>query len=89
MNVHANTLVTADYLDNYAEPSKILPFIPASQASLTINGKTITRRHAKQLRQAASSPRRTCNQAAHGQALTTPGNRILHPSFGCRLLVPQ
>jgi hypothetical protein len=41
MNVHADTLAT-DYLDNCAEPSKIAPFIPAAQASLTINSKTIT-----------------------------------------------
>jgi hypothetical protein len=55
MNVHADHLVT-DYLDNYAEPSKILPFIRPSQASLTIQGETITRRFANRLRQAASSP---------------------------------
>jgi hypothetical protein len=46
MNVHADTLAT-DHLDKCAEPSKIAPFIPSSQASLTINGKTITQRHAK------------------------------------------
>ena len=43
------------YLDNYAEPSKIFPFLPASQASLTINGETIRRCFARRLRQAASS----------------------------------
>ena len=43
MNVHADALA-ADYLNNYSEPSKIVPFIPASKASLTINGETITRR---------------------------------------------
>jgi hypothetical protein len=52
MNAHANTLAT-DCPDNCAEPSKIAPFIPASQASLTINGKTIAPQHAKRLRQAA------------------------------------
>jgi hypothetical protein len=41
MNVHADALAT-DSLNNCAEPSKIAPFIPASQAGLTINGKTIT-----------------------------------------------
>jgi hypothetical protein len=55
MNVQADHLAT-DYLDNYAEPSKIIPFIPPSQASLTIKGQTITRRFAKQLRLEASSP---------------------------------
>ena len=38
MNVHVDTLAT-DYLNNYSEPSKLVPFIPASKASLTINGK--------------------------------------------------
>ena len=56
MNIHADSLAT-DYLDNYADPSKIVPFIPASQASLSIRGVTITRRFAQQLRQAANSPR--------------------------------
>jgi hypothetical protein len=42
MNVHADHLAT-DYLENYAEPSKIIPFIRPSQASLTINSETITR----------------------------------------------
>ena len=42
MNVHVNALTT-DYLNNYSEPSKIVPFIPASKASLTINSEeTIT-----------------------------------------------
>jgi hypothetical protein len=54
MNVHTDHLAT-DYLNNYADPSKIAPFIPASIASLTINGETITRRYATRLRQAASS----------------------------------
>lgn len=45
MNVHANTLVI-EYLDNHATaPSKIVPFIPASQASLTINSETITQQY--------------------------------------------
>jgi hypothetical protein len=42
MNVQANHLAM-DYLDNYSDPSKILSFIRPSQASLTIQGKTITR----------------------------------------------
>ena len=41
MNVHANALAI-DYLSNFAEPSKIVPFIPASKARLaTIKGETI------------------------------------------------
>jgi hypothetical protein len=55
MNVQADHLAT-DYLENYSDPSKIIPFIPPSQASLNIGGETITRRFAKRLRQAASSP---------------------------------
>jgi hypothetical protein len=55
MNVHANSLAT-DFLDNYAEPSKVVPFIPASQASLTIHGEAITRRFATRLQHAANSP---------------------------------
>ena len=71
MNVHADALAT-DYLDNYAEPSKLVPFIPASQASLTIHGETITRRFAQRLRQAANSPR-LCKKlmAKHGWSRTT------------------
>ena len=38
MNVHVDALAT-DYLDNYSELSTLVPFIPASKASLTINGK--------------------------------------------------
>jgi hypothetical protein len=45
MNVQTDHLAT-DYLDNYADPSKIIPFICPSQASLTIQGETITRRFA-------------------------------------------
>jgi hypothetical protein len=56
MNVHADSLAT-EYLDNYSARSATVPFIPASQASLTIDGVTITRRYAQSLRQAASSPR--------------------------------
>jgi hypothetical protein len=57
MNVHADSLAT-DFLDNYAEPSTLVPFIPgASQASLTIHGETITRRFTTWLRHAANSPR--------------------------------
>jgi hypothetical protein len=39
-----------------AEPSKIVPFVPASKASLSIAGATITRNAAHHLRLAASSP---------------------------------
>jgi hypothetical protein len=60
MNAHADALAT-DCLDNHAEPSKVAPFIPASQVSLTINGKTIPQQHAKRFQQAASSPR-TCQK---------------------------
>jgi hypothetical protein len=55
MDVRADSLAT-DYLDNYAEPSKIVPFIPASKASLTVNGETIARRFTGRLCQAASGP---------------------------------
>jgi hypothetical protein len=41
MNVQADHLAS-DYLDNYAQPSKIIPFIQPSQANLTIDGETIT-----------------------------------------------
>jgi hypothetical protein len=60
MNVGADALAT-DCLNNHAKPSKIVPFIPASQASLKIIGKTIPRRDAKQLRQVTDSPR-TCTR---------------------------
>jgi hypothetical protein len=53
MNVHADVLATDD---NCADPSKLVPSIPASQASLTIHGATITRRYAQRLRQAANRP---------------------------------
>jgi hypothetical protein len=56
MNVQADKLATDYHLDNYAEPSKIIPFIPPSQASLTIKGETITRRYANRFRLEASSP---------------------------------
>ena len=55
MNCHADALAT-DYLDNWSDPSKIVPFIPASKASVAIAGVTITRHLARRLRQAASSP---------------------------------
>jgi hypothetical protein len=55
MNVCADHLAT-DYLENFSEPSKIIPFIRPSKASLTIQGETITRRFANRLRQAASGP---------------------------------
>ena len=38
MNIQADSLAT-DYLDNYADPSKIAPFTPASQASLSTSSK--------------------------------------------------
>ena len=41
---------------NWSEPSKLVPFIPASKASIAIDGVTITRNLAWRLRQAASSP---------------------------------
>ena len=56
MNCHADTYAT-DYLDNWSEPSKIVPFIPSSKASIAIAGVTITRNLARRLRQAASSPK--------------------------------
>jgi hypothetical protein len=40
--MNATDHLAADYLDNYAQPSKIIPFIQPSQASLTIDGETIT-----------------------------------------------
>jgi hypothetical protein len=91
MNVHADSLAT-DFLANYAEPSKLVPFIPASQASLTIHGETITRRCASRLRQAANSPRicqhlmarndwtyatfRSINWEASGKAMNTLENSV-------------
>jgi hypothetical protein len=48
MNVQGDHLAM-DYLDTYADPSKIIPFIRPSQASLTIQGETITRRFANRL----------------------------------------
>ncbi len=55
MNCHADALAT-DFLDNWANPSKIVPFIPASKVSISIAGATITRNIARRLRLAASSP---------------------------------
>ena len=55
MNCHADALAT-DYLENWSEPSKIVPFIPSSHASISIAGVTITRNVARRLRLAASSP---------------------------------
>jgi hypothetical protein len=55
MNCHDDALAT-DYLDNWAEPSKDAPFIPASKVSVEIEGVTITHNIACRLRQAASSP---------------------------------
>jgi hypothetical protein len=40
MSVKVDHLAT-DYLENYSKPSKIIPFIPPSHASLTIQGETI------------------------------------------------
>lgn len=45
MNVCADHLAM-DNFDNSAEPSKLIPFIRPSQASLNIKGETITRRFA-------------------------------------------
>ena len=39
MNVHAIALATNYYLDNYSEPSEIVPFVSASKFSLTIDGE--------------------------------------------------
>ncbi len=55
MNCHADAYAT-DYLENWSTPSKIVPFIPASKASISIAGVTITRNIARRLRLAASSP---------------------------------
>jgi hypothetical protein len=55
MNCHADACAT-DYLDNWAVSSQVVPFIPASQASISIAGVSITRNVARRLRQAASSP---------------------------------
>jgi hypothetical protein len=55
MNCHADELAT-DYLRNFATPSPVVPFIPASNVSITLNGSTLTRNVARRLRQAASSP---------------------------------
>jgi hypothetical protein len=55
MNCHADALAT-DYLENWSEFSKIVPFIPASKASISIAGATITRNIARRLRLAESSP---------------------------------
>jgi hypothetical protein len=55
MNITADHLAT-DYLENHADPSKIIPFITPSQANLAIQGETITRHFANRLRLAASSP---------------------------------
>ena len=54
MNRHADMYAT-DYLDNWSEPSKLVPFIPASKASIAIAGVTIPRNLARRLRQATSS----------------------------------
>jgi hypothetical protein len=55
MNCHADAYAT-DYLDNWSVPSQIVPFIPASNASISIDGATITSHVARRLRLAASSP---------------------------------
>jgi hypothetical protein len=55
MNCHADACAT-DYLNNWSAPSKSVPFIPASQASISLAGVTLTRNVARRLRQAASSP---------------------------------
>ena len=53
MSVHAGVLAT-DFLDNYAEPSRIVLLIAVSQASLAINGETITTQHFAQWTTASS-----------------------------------
>jgi hypothetical protein len=55
MNCHADACAT-DYLNNWSAPSKVVPFISASQASISLAGVTLTRNVARRLRQAASSP---------------------------------
>jgi hypothetical protein len=55
MNCHADQLAT-EYLTSWAEPSKLVPFIPVSRVSIAIDGVTITRNIARRLRLAASSP---------------------------------
>jgi hypothetical protein len=45
-----------DYLDNWSQHSKLVPFIPSSKASICIAGVSITRNVARRLRLAASSP---------------------------------
>jgi hypothetical protein len=78
MNVHADSLAT-NYLDNYATPSKLVPFIPASQASLTINSKTITRQFATK----DYDKQQTAQEYARNSWPGTPGLSILvDPSIG-------
>jgi hypothetical protein len=40
MNMHAGSLAT-NHLNNCADPSKVAPFILASQARLTVKGEKI------------------------------------------------
>jgi hypothetical protein len=55
MNCHADAHAT-DCLNNWSAPSKVVPFIPASKASISLAGITLTRNVARRLREAASSP---------------------------------
>jgi hypothetical protein len=57
--------VATDCLEHFADSSKPVPFIPASKASLTINGETNTPRYAQRLRQTASNPRICKRLMAH------------------------
>ena len=41
MICHLNTYAT-DYLGNWSDPSKLVPFITASKATISITGITIT-----------------------------------------------
>jgi hypothetical protein len=82
-NVHADDLAT-NYLDNYAKPSKLVPFIPASQASLMIHGETITQRFARHLRPQASannSPRLICKKGMARNGWTR--NTFRFHQLGC------
>jgi hypothetical protein len=53
MNCHADAPYATEYLDNWSDPTKIVPFIPASKASIFIAGVTIIRNVARRL---AASP---------------------------------
>jgi hypothetical protein len=55
MSCHADVCAT-DHLENWSDPSKIVPFIPALKASIAIAGAAITGNVARRLCLAASSP---------------------------------